>query len=137
MPKKRRTSKKRNISKKNVINNNFEEKFMSFLRGALVFFLIEAVFMLGGLYLQIRMNIGGSTGIPSLLGLVLWLVFSAVYSKKKYFFIGGIITSFLVPIILIIVMLTGFVSFQSIMYYTTALFIILEIISLLLLTKKS
>ena len=111
-----------------------EEDFIDFIYGIIIFFILELVFMLGGLYLEKKLGFN-ATGIPSLLGLVVWIILG-MYSSKKYLLMGGLVTSILVPIILIIVTITGFVAFSSMMYYSIALFIILELIYFFILSRK-
>ena len=113
-----------------------EDEFFDFILGVVLFFIIELIFMLGGLYIEKKILGIQATGIPSLLGLLVWFIASMIYTKKKLLFLGGLTTSILVPIILIIVTITQFVSFNNIMYYSITLFIILEIILLLILSKN-
>ncbi len=129
-------AKKRRVKAKTQVTPNFEDKLLDFIKGIIFFFIIELICMLGGLYLEKSVLGVSATGIPSLLGLVVWFLASLVYSKKKYLFLGGLTTSILVPIILIIVTLTGFVPFAQLMYYSIAGFIILELILLWILLKK-
>jgi hypothetical protein len=129
MTKKRKTAPLQGIG-------NFEDKLLDFIKGVIFFFILELSFMLGGLYTEKSVLGISATGIPSLLGLIVWFLASLIYSKKKYLFLGGLTTSILVPIILIIVTLTGFVSFSSLMYSSIATFIVLELILLWVLLKK-
>ena len=125
-----------NIKKSSNKRNLSEDNFFDFMMGIIAFFVIEIIFMLGGLYLEKNIINIEATGIPSLLGFVIWFILGLSYSKKKYMFLGGLVTSILVPIILIIVTLTGFVSFSYLMYYSIVLFIVLELILLKILLRK-
>ena len=93
--------------------------------------------MLGGLYIeQNLLGIAGATGIPSLLGLVLWSIFACSYKKKRELFLGGLAISVLVPIILIIVTMTSFVEFLPIIYYSIGAFVVIELLTVYWLMKK-
>jgi hypothetical protein len=127
-------AKKRKIT--SVKTNSSENQLFDFVLGVLLFFVIELIFMLGGLYLQNYFNVGGATGLPSLLGLILWSLLACTYKGKKELFLGGLTISILVPIILIIVTITSFVKFLPIMYYSIAAFIILELATITWLIKK-
>jgi hypothetical protein len=113
-----------------------EDQLFNFVLGIIAFFILEAVFMLGGLYLQNLMNVGGSTGIPSLIGLAVWAILACRKKSKKEFYLGGLAISVLVPIILIIVTITNFVAFLPVMYASIIGFIILEVAAALWLMKK-
>ncbi len=113
-----------------------EDKLFNFVLGVMYFFILELVFMLGGLYLQNIMGVGGATGIPSVLGLVIWAILSTGYKEKRELFLGGLAISVLVPIILIIVAMTSFVKFLPIMYYSIAAFILIELWTAYWLMKK-
>jgi hypothetical protein len=113
-----------------------EDKLFNFVLGVMYFFVLEMVFMLGGMYLQNVIGLVGSTGIPSVLGLVVWAILSTGYKEKREMFLGGLAISVLVPIILIIVTMTRFVNFMPIMYYSIAAFIIVELWMAFKLMKK-
>jgi len=130
--------KRRKVSRKvmRTTGVSAEDKLFNFVLGVMYFFVLEMVFMLGGLYLQNIMGVGGSTGIPSVLGLIVWAILSTGYKEKRELFLGGLAISVLVPIILIIVTLTGFVKFLPIMYYSIAAFVLIELWMALRLMKK-
>jgi len=131
MAKKRRKSARQAIRRVSA-----EDKLFDFVLGVMYFFVLEMIFMLGGLYLQNVMDVGGSTGIPSVLGLIVWALLSMSYKQKREMFLGGLAISVLVPIILVIVTLTSFVSFLPVMYYSIAAFIVLELWMAFYLLKK-
>lgn len=126
--------KRRKIGRQQVSS---EDKLFDFVLGILYFFVLEAIFMLGGLYLENNvLGVGAATGIPSLMGLIVWIGLSGFYEKKKSMFLGGLAISVIVPIILIVVAITRFVDFLPVMYYSIGAFVILEILAALYLTKK-
>lgn len=128
--------KKGNKQKSSIKANSKEDQLFNFVLGIMGFFILEAIFMLGGLYFErIIMNVP-ATGIPSLLGMVVWSILACTKKSRKDFYLGGTAISILVPIILIIVTLTSFVQFNKVMYASIAGFIILEVATALWLTKK-
>lgn len=132
MAKKRRVKAQKAI----VQHNSEEDRLFNFVLGIFYFFVLEAVFMIGGLYLQNVMGVGGATGIPSVLGLIVWSILACTKNGKKEIYLGGIAISVLVPVILIIITLTGFVKFLPIMYASIVAFIVLEFITAYWLMKK-
>jgi len=84
------------------------KKEKSFIReiflGIILFVVVQAIFMIGGLLFENSKNIG-ITGIPSSIGLIILLLIGIflVKSGKSYLFLGSYILAFLTPIILFVI----------------------------------
>jgi len=133
MPKKRKRTVRRTQS---IKQSSSEDRLFNFVFGVLLFFILELIFMLGGLYIEQRILQIPATGIPSLLGLIVWIGLSAIYKGKNDLFLGGVTISILVPIILIVVTMTGFVAFSERMYASIVAFVLLILISAFYFAKK-
>jgi hypothetical protein len=131
--------KRRKTTRANVSSYAAEDKLFNFVLGIIYFFVLEAIFMLGGLYVErTLLGVAGATGIPSLIGLLVWVSLSCCCCKgKKEMFLGGLAISVIVPIILIIVAMTDFViALKPMIYYSIAAFVLVLIGSALWMSKK-
>lgn len=85
-----------------------------FIFGIILFVVIQAIFMLGGLYIE---NSNGIpiTGIPSALGLTVVLLLGLYFRKQKkdYVIIGSFILAFIAPLILYLIVLFNAMEFLA------------------------
>jgi len=115
-----------------------EDVLKQFFLGIVLFVIIQAVFMIGGLFIENSQGIL-ITGIPSAIGLTLILLISLYYNSKgkEYIFLGSFTLAFLAPLILfLIVTFAPTLVDTSLVNYTLSYLTILVIVVYIVLIKK-
>lgn len=115
-----------------------KEVLHDFFFGAILFVIIQAIFMIGGLFIEKSMRVS-ITGIPSLIGILVVLAFGIYYSNKGriYVLLGNFLLAFLAPLILYLITLFNFMSFAiPTLYYSMVMMVVIIIVVWVYLLNK-
>jgi len=105
--------------------------FNDFILGAILFVIIQTVFMLGGYFIEKAKEMP-ITGIPSVIGMTLILIIGICFAKKgkEYVLLGSFAIAFLSPLILLLIVLFNAMAYTiphiyySIGYLTLLLLVV-------------
>jgi len=110
--------------KKRVINKNIKKEegiFKNFFLGIILVIFVQAIFMLGGLLIENKINTP-ITGIPSAIGLTVVLILGLLLIKKsEYILLGSFTLAFISPLILGMIVIFKAMNFTAPhIYYSIA-----------------